>query len=230
MYIIAAILIFGCSLPCMSSDISCRKGLRRARERVFHRHGPGHPSRQRAKRNIRYAFAIGGFCAMEGEDEERRPARAGEAGLWKKLLIFVAGAAMNSSPASHYDLPVRWRPGLYTAEIVELDPAFPQQGENGIMVGDVIWAINGERIYLKSDVSTVLGVVDLDENGTIRNDGQARRREAQAHADAADPIRTKTARRCAATAHPMEASWKRRRLFGCNTAGTTRSILCALYA
>ena len=26
---------------------------------------------------------------------------------------------------------------------------------------------------------------------------------------------TKTARRCAATASPMEASWKRRRLFGC---------------
>ena len=36
------------------------------------------------------------------------------------------------------------------------------------MVGDVIWAIDGERVYLNSDVSTVLGVVDLDEDGTIR--------------------------------------------------------------
>ena len=38
---------------------------------------------------------IGGFCAMEGEDEESDDPRALERqGFWKKLLIFVAGAAM----------------------------------------------------------------------------------------------------------------------------------------
>ena len=42
-------------------------------------------------------FPIGGFCAMEGEDEESDDPRALEKqGFWKKLLIFVAGAAMRS--------------------------------------------------------------------------------------------------------------------------------------
>ena len=112
---------------------------------------------------------IGGFCAMEGEDEESDDPRALEKqGYWKKLLIFVAGAAMNFLTGLLIMICLyACALGFYTAEIVELDPAFPQQGENGIMVGDVNWDINGERIYLKSDVSTVLGVVDLDENGTI---------------------------------------------------------------
>lgn len=106
---------------------------------------------------------------MEGEDEESDDPRALEKqGFWKKLLIFVAGAAMNFLTGLLIMICLyAGAQGFYTAEIVELDPAFPQQGEDGIMVGDVIWAINGERIYLKSDVSTVLGVVDLDENGTI---------------------------------------------------------------
>ena len=130
---------------------------------------------------------IGGFCAMEGEDEESDDPRALERqGFGKKLLIFVAGAAMNFLTGFVIMLCLyAGAQGFYTAEIVELDPAFPQQGENGIMVGDVIWAINGERIYLKSDVSTVLGVVDLDENGTIEMTVK-RGSEAQAHADAAD--------------------------------------------
>lgn len=53
---------------------------------------------------------------------------------------------------------------FYTTEIVELNPDFPQQGEDGLMPGDTIYAINGERIYLKSDVSLIMG---LGDTGTI---------------------------------------------------------------
>ena len=39
---------------------------------------------------------IGGFCAMEGEDEDSEDPRSFSAQpLWKKLIILVAGAAMN---------------------------------------------------------------------------------------------------------------------------------------
>jgi regulator of sigma E protease len=42
------------------------------------------------------AFPIGGYCAMEGEDEESDNPRAlNRQGFWKKFLIFVAGSAMN---------------------------------------------------------------------------------------------------------------------------------------
>ena len=39
---------------------------------------------------------IGGYCAMEGEDEESEDPRAfGNVATWKKIIILVAGAAMN---------------------------------------------------------------------------------------------------------------------------------------
>ena len=39
---------------------------------------------------------IGGYCAMEGEDEESDNPRAfSRASWWKRLIVLVAGAAMN---------------------------------------------------------------------------------------------------------------------------------------
>lgn len=42
------------------------------------------------------AFPIGGFCAMEGEDESSDDPRAfGNKAVWKRILVVVAGAVMN---------------------------------------------------------------------------------------------------------------------------------------
>ena len=42
------------------------------------------------------AFPIGGFCSMEGEDEESDNPRAfNNAKIWKRMIIIVAGAFMN---------------------------------------------------------------------------------------------------------------------------------------
>ena len=42
------------------------------------------------------AFPIGGFCAMAGEDEESDDPRAFmNQAAWKRIIILVAGAAMN---------------------------------------------------------------------------------------------------------------------------------------
>lgn len=171
MYIIAAILIFGMLIAVheLGHFLAAKACGVRVNEFSIGM-GPAifHTTKGETEYSLRL-LPIGGFCAMEGEDEESDDPRALEKqGFWKKLLIFVAGAAMNFLTGLLIMICLyAGAQGFYTAEIVELDPAFPQQGENGIMVGDVIWAINGERIYLKSDVSTVLGVVDLDENGTI---------------------------------------------------------------
>lgn len=41
-------------------------------------------------------FPIGGFCAMEGEDEESDDERAfGNKPVWKRILVVAAGAIMN---------------------------------------------------------------------------------------------------------------------------------------
>ena len=118
------------------------------------------------------AFPVGGYCAMEGEDKEAEdpddPRALHNKGFWAKLLIFAAGALMNflAGFLIIFFLYVGAK-GFYTADIVELNPAFPQQGESGVMVGDSIYAINGERVYMQSDVNLVMQATKRDEDGTI---------------------------------------------------------------
>ena len=150
MYIIAAILIFGVLIAVheLGHFLAAKACSVRVNEFSI---GMGPAIFHTAKGETEYSLRllpIGGFCAMEGEDEESDDPRALEKqGFWKKLLIFVAGAAMNFLTGLLIMICLyAGAQGFYTAEIVELDPAFPRQGEDGIMV---------------------LGVDDLDENGTI---------------------------------------------------------------
>ena len=101
---------------------------------------------------------IGGYCAMEGEDEDSVDPRAlSVQPAWKQFLIFIAGAAMNFLTGLLILVCLyAGSAAFYTTEIVELNPDCPYQGEDGILVGDEIYKINGERIYLRGDVSTVL--------------------------------------------------------------------------
>lgn len=103
-------------------------------------------------------FPIGGYCAMEGEEEDSEDPRAlNRQPFWKQFLIFVAGAAMNFLTGLLILLCLYiGAQGFYTNEIVALNKGFAAEGEDGIMVGDEIYKINGERIYLRNDVATVL--------------------------------------------------------------------------
>lgn len=101
------------------------------------------------------AFPIGGYCAMEGEDEESDDPRAfGCAATWKKLVILCAGACMNFLTGLLFCLllviPFQALPQPVIVGLVE---GFPLEGESGLMVGDRIVSIDGERIYRYDDVS-----------------------------------------------------------------------------
>ncbi len=101
---------------------------------------------------------IGGYCAMEGEDEESDDRRSlSRQPLWKQLLIFVSGAGMNFITGFLILLCLYANAvGFYTSEIVRFDDGFSGEGENGLMIGDVIYRVNGERVYLRGDVATIL--------------------------------------------------------------------------
>ncbi len=104
------------------------------------------------------ALPIGGYCAMEGEEEESDdPNSLAKQGFWQKVLIFAAGAFMNFVVGVLILLVLNLDAAAYrTAEITGFAPEFQLQGENGLMEGDVIYSIDGERIYIFSDVSMFL--------------------------------------------------------------------------
>ena len=103
---------------------------------------------------------FGGYCAMEGEDgDSDNPRSFTQAAWWKRLIILVAGAFMNFVmglvlliliyiPAEQMIVP----------EIAQIDEGCLLAGEEGIQVGDLLWSLDGERIYVQSDFSMILSL------------------------------------------------------------------------
>ena len=103
---------------------------------------------------------IGGFCAMEGEDEDTdNPRSFQKAAWWKRLIILVAGAAMNLvtgfllltitfAPAEAMILPV----------IADADAGCTVVSQEGLHVGDRIVEVDGEKIFMSSDFSMILAL------------------------------------------------------------------------
>ena len=106
---------------------------------------------------------IGGYCAMEGEDEDSdNPRSFQKAALWKRLVILVAGAAMNFvagvvlmaivyAPAQQFVVPV-------VDSFEEGCLLEAKDGDFGFKIGDRILEIDGEKIYTSSDFSLILSL------------------------------------------------------------------------
>ena len=104
------------------------------------------------------ALPIGGFCAMEGEDDASDdPAAFSNAAPWKRLVILFAGAAMNFLLGLLLILLCMSQAAAFSAPTVTgFMEGCPYEGEDGLLAGDTFWKINGERIYYASDVSLYL--------------------------------------------------------------------------
>lgn len=118
---------------------------------------------------------IGGFCAMEGEDETSDDPRAfTSAKGWKRAIILAAGSLMNFVTGLVI-LVVMYSAvsGFATAKISDFYENCPLQAENGLQVGDVFYKIDGERVYLYSDVSMLLGRNDTGVyDVVVKRDGR----------------------------------------------------------
>ena len=103
---------------------------------------------------------IGGFCAMEGEDEDTdNPRSFKKARWWKRLIILVSGSFMNfvagllimvivCLPATHFIMPT----------IGEIEEQSLVGGENGLQPGDTFLEIDGENVYVSSDFGTIMNL------------------------------------------------------------------------
>ena len=101
---------------------------------------------------------IGGYCAMEGENGGSDSLNSFQkAAWWKRLLILVAGAAMNFVAGLVF-LGIFFGPDeeFILPEISMIEEGCALAGENGIQVGDRILEVDGERVYVYSDFTLLL--------------------------------------------------------------------------
>ena len=121
------------------------------------------------------ALPIGGFCAMEGEeDASDDPAALGNKGLFPRLVIFAAGAFMNFvvgfliliAMFSQYQF-------FYEPVITGFAEGFTAQGETMLQPGDRILSIDGEKIYMYEDVSVFLNMGNHESyDFVVERDGE----------------------------------------------------------
>lgn len=147
-------------------------------------------------------FPIGGFCAMEGEDDGApTPAAMGgnadrseehvsdstdsgsfaEKPVWRRVLIVVAGATMNlvlgflvllCTFAFCQKKADNGKAYFNSTTIAELPETSPAY-ETGLRVGDTVLRVNGKRIATDMDLSMLM---QSDEDGVlsmvVRRDGE----------------------------------------------------------
>ena len=103
---------------------------------------------------------IGGYCAMEGEDEDTdNPRSFQKAAWWKRLMILVAGAAMNFVMGVILMVIVYLPAQTVVEPVIDSFESFSTvDGEYGLRVGDRILELDGEKIHVQSDFSLILGL------------------------------------------------------------------------
>lgn len=118
---------------------------------------------------------IGGYCAMEGEDGgSDNPRSFDKAAWWKRLIILVAGAAMNflvgvllmiivAMPIQRIVVPV----------ISSFEDYATVNGAEGLREGDRVLKVDGERLYTQSDFSLILSLNPGDTHDlVVERDGE----------------------------------------------------------
>ena len=175
-FILAAILIFGLLIAVHEFGHFITAKLCGVRVNEF-AIGMGPLIWQKEKGETLYslrALPVGGFCAMEGEDEDTGDERSFvRQGTLKKFLILVAGSFMNFLAGVCIILVLySGAAGFRVDTIVDLAPEFAQTGENGLMAGDRIYKIDGYRTFVSGDARLFLSYADDSVDIEVVRDGR----------------------------------------------------------
>ena len=112
---------------------------------------------------------LGGYCAMEGEEEDTdNPRSFQKAAWWKRFLILVAGAAMNFIIGVLLMIVVYLPVQQVVVPVLHSFEAYSTvTGEQGLQPGDRILEVDGEKIYVHSDFSLILGLNPGDTHDLV---------------------------------------------------------------
>lgn len=188
-YILAAILVFGVLIAVheLGHFMAAKACGVRVNEFSI---GMGPTLWKKQKGETQYSlrlFPVGGFCAMEGEEEDSDdPTALNNQGFWAKLLIFAAGAAMNFIAGLLIILvPYADAQAFYVPVVAGFADGCPLESADGLQEGDRLLRIDGEKVYVYSDISLLMGLnktgafdLQIERNGeviTLRNFTMERR-------------------------------------------------------
>jgi regulator of sigma E protease len=160
MYIVIAILVFGILITVheLGHFIAAKTLGVKVNEFAI---GMGPAILKRQGKETAYSLRIlpiGGYCAMEGEDGDSEDPRAfTRKPVWKRLIILVAGSFMNFLVGFLVVLILFMGSKAFSTPIIsDFMEGYPNEGPNGLMAGDRIASIDGERIHTNGDVSLFL--------------------------------------------------------------------------
>ena len=118
---------------------------------------------------------LGGYCAMEGEDGGSENPRAFTAAAWwKRMIILVAGSAMNFVVGvALVAIVLFWQPSYPTTELVTVEEWSALGGANGLQAGDTILEFDGTpiRVYEDFTLATML-LTDGNHDIVVERNGQ----------------------------------------------------------
>jgi len=118
------------------------------------------------------AFPIGGYCKMEGEDEDSSDEAAfNNKPMPAKALVVVAGSVMNLLLAIVILSIIFFSVGMPSTSIKELSPDLPAM-KAGLLPGDKIVQVEGKNISEWNDITDTIGSSGGDTiSVTIERDG-----------------------------------------------------------
>ena len=177
-YILAAILVFGVLIAVheLGHFMAAKACGVRVNEFSI---GMGPALWKKQKGETQYSlrlFPVGGFCAMEGEEEDSDdPTALNNQGFWAKLLIFAAGAAMNFI-AGLLIILILYADAraFYVPVVAGFADGCPLESADGLQEGDRLLRIDGEKVYVYSDISLLMGLnktgafdLQIERNGEV---------------------------------------------------------------
>ena len=177
-YILAAILVFGVLIAVheLGHFMAAKACGVRVNEFSI---GMGPALWKKQKGETQYSlrlFPVGGFCAMEGEEEDSDdPTALNNQGFWAKLLIFAPGAAMNFIAGLLIILVLYAdAQAFYVPVVAGFADGCPLESADGLQEGDRLLRIDGEKVYVYSDISLLMGLnktgafdLQIERNGEV---------------------------------------------------------------
>ncbi len=118
-------------------------------------------------------FPIGGYCAMEGEDEDTDDPRSFQkAGAGKKLLILLAGVAMNFLLGFLLFLGLCLSHSTYPVDVIDSFVPGSLLPAQGLMAGDQFLSVDGHAILTQGDANLFLTRTGARADIQVLRDGQ----------------------------------------------------------